>query len=255
MAGATPCSRCGQANTDGTEFCVRCGTRLPDPAATQVANQYGQGAPEYPWEPPAEWDPGHTPAAAPSPPPPTWASQPAGQWGPQPGQAPPSFPAGSPPAPPAGAGRSRKPLIVGGAVVVVIAVVIAVVLIVAGGKSGPKLNGVQNQSGTQALATARSAFQAANSVEIKGLVNDSGQSIQIDLTLAGDNSQGTLTINGDDVQLIKVGSLVYIKGDMDFLKQYAGNDPTVLNQLDGRWLKVPNASDFDGSPKMASPVS
>ncbi len=259
---AITCRTCGQANADGTEYCVRCGTPIPDPASTQVVGSGGPGAEEYPWEPPAEWDPGEVPAGAHTPPPPTWvatppppaqdqvgwntghdtgrgAAQPPPQWGTQP----PSYP---PASPPAQTGKSHKPWFIGGAAVIVIAAIVAVVLVVAGGKkSGPGLNGVQAQSGTDALATAREALRAAKSVEISGTVASNGQSIRLDLTLTGNDSQGTLTINNNDVQLIMVDSTVFIKGDADFLKQYAGNDQAVLNQLNGKWLKTTSTTDFN----------
>ena len=76
-------------------------------------------------------------------------------------------------------------------------------------------------------------------------MTDSGQSIRLDLTLAGNNSQGTLTIDNNDVQLIKIDQTVFIKGDTDFLKKYAGNNTAVLNQLNGKWLKVASTTDFD----------
>ncbi len=274
MAGTMTCLTCGQVNADGTEYCVRCGTQLPDPSSTQLVSQppHGQGTAEYPWEPPAEWDPGELPAGAPTPPPPTWVANrpdqvgwntgndtgaghptqpPPPQWGapgypatPPPTQPPPGQPPGQPPVKPKG---SRKPLILGATAVVVIAAIVAVVLVVTGGKkNGTALNGVQNQNATDALATSREALRAASSVQITGTVFDNGSAIRLDLTLAsGDNTQGTLTINNADVQLIKVGSNVFIKGDEDFLKKYAGNDTAVLNQLNGKWLKTATTTDFD----------
>ena len=246
MAGTTTCATCGQTNADGTEYCVRCGTRLPDPAGTQLVNQPGQGSPEYPWEPPAEWDPGQLPAGGAATPAPTWVANAPHD------QAPPGYPPAYPPvqpgAPQPKSGASRRPLILGATAVVVIAAIVAVILVVTGGKKhgGAALNGVQTQSGTDALATAREALRAASSAQITGTVTDSGQSIRLDLTLAsGDNTSGTLTIGNADVQLIKVGQSVFIKGDMDFLQKYAGNDPAVLSQLNGKWLKTATTTDFD----------
>jgi hypothetical protein len=260
---ASTCHTCGQANADGTEYCVRCGTRMPDPSSTQLVGTGGQGAEEYPWEPPAEWDPGDLPPGAAHTPAPTWVASPqdqvgwntghdtgagypagtAPQWGTPGGQ----VPQGYPPAPPARSGGSRKPLIISATAVVVIAAVVAVVLVATGGKkkSGTPLNGVQTQSATDALATSRQALRAASSVEIAGTVTDSGQSIRLDLTLAGNNSRGTLTIDNNDVQLIKTDQTVFIKGDTDFLKKYAGNNTAVLNKLNGKWLKVASTTDFD----------
>lgn len=248
MAGTMTCRTCGQANTDGTQYCVRCGT--PSPTAQQTVA-------EYPWEPPAEWDPGELPPGAPTQPP---SSQPPAQaqWGgpgypatPPPNQPPPNQPPPTQPPPtqppPTQPKGSRKPLILGATAVVVIAAIVAVVLVVTGGKkNGPALNGVQNQNATDALASSREAFRAASSAQITGTVFDNGSAIRLDLTLAaGDNTQGTLTIDNADVQLIKVGSDVYIKGDQDFLKKYAGNDTAVLNQLNGKWLKTATTTDFD----------
>jgi hypothetical protein len=259
MAGATTCRTCGQANADGTEYCVRCGTRMPDPAGTQLVGQVPAGTEEYPWEPPAEWDPGELPAGGQAPAP-TWvANTPADQVGwntghdtggyPPPPPAPPQQQWG-PPVPPGRPGGSRRPLIFGAAGVVLIAVIVVVVLVATGGKKkgggSAALNGVQTQSGTDALASAREALRAASSVQITGTVLDAGQPIRLDLTLAsGNDAQGTLTINNADVQLIKVDQTVFIKGDMDFLKKYAGNNTAVLNQLNGKWLKTATTSDFD----------
>ena len=225
----------------------------------------GQGPEEYPWEPPAEWDPGDLTPAGGQPPAPTWVAKPADQVGwntghdtgagypPPPGQQtpPPAWgaqvPPGYPPAsPPPRSGGSRKPLIIAVVAVVVIAAIVAGVLVaVGGGKKSTALNGVQNQSGTDALTSARAALRAASSAELSGTVLDAGQPIRLDLTLAGNNSQGTLTISNNDVQLIKVDQSVFIKGDMDFLKKYAGNNPAVLNQLNGKWLETPTTTDFD----------
>ncbi len=276
MAGTTTCSTCGQANADGTEYCVRCGTRMPDPSSTQLVNTAGQGAEEYPWEPPAEWDPGDLPAGGAATPAPTWVAnpqdqvgwntghdtgpgvpaggQPTPQWGAPGGQVPPGYPPTPPPGRPGG---SRKPLIIGATAVVVIAAIVAVVLVATGGKKKTgaasnggggtsALNGVQNESGTDALSSAREAFRAASSVQITGSLLNNGQPVRLDLTLAtGNDSEGTLTINNADVQLIKIDQTVFVKGDMDFLKKYAGNNTAVLSQLNGKWLKTNTTTDFD----------
>jgi hypothetical protein len=258
---ATTCRTCGQANADGTEYCVRCGTRMPDPSSTQLVGTGGPAAEEeYPWEPPAEWDPGDI-SAAHTPPPPTWVATPpppaqdqvgwntghdtgagypggaAPQWGTQP----PAYPPTPPPS-----GKSKKPWIIGATAVVVIGAIIAVVLVATGGKKkGPALNGIEKQSATDALATTRQALRDAKSAEISGNVSSSGTAVRFDVMLSGNNSKGTLTISGNDVQLIKVGQAVYIKGDQDFLKKYAGNNTAVLDKLNGKWLKTDSTSDFD----------
>ncbi len=263
---ATTCRTCGQANADGTEYCVRCGTRMPDPSSTQLVGTAGQGAEEYPWEPPAEWDPGDISSGAHTPPPATWVATPpppgqeqggwntgpgtggqgypatAPAWGQQ-GSQPPAYP---PPPPASPQGTSKKPWIIGATAVVVIGAIVAVVLVVTGGKkSGPALNGVEKQSATDALATTRQALRDAKTARISGTVSSGGQTIRFDVSLTGNDSKGTLTISNNDVQLIKIGQTVFIKGDQDFLKKYAGNNTAVLDKLNGKWLKTNSTSDFD----------
>jgi hypothetical protein len=284
MAGTTPCRTCGQANGSDSEFCVRCGEKLPDPATTQVVSAPGAEQ-EYPWEPPAAWDPGELPANPGQQQ--TWVGRNPDQvgwntgndtgaggagpaWGSQPGYTPtptpaapgqyqgyPSQPYGGqqPPTgpPPARSGGSKKPLLIGGGAVVLIAVIVAVILLASGGGKKDKtsaLNGVQTQTGTEALTSARIALRNAKTVRLTGNVTNGKEKITLDLELVGANSMGTLSVGDADVQLIKIGSTVYVKGDPDFLAQYAkgktaADKTAAVKALNGKWLKAAATSDFD----------
>ena len=114
-----------------------------------------------------------------------------------------------------------------------------------GGGSTVATNGVEKESGSDALTSARVALRDANSAHLTGTVQSDGQAIQLDLMLAGTDAEGTLTINNNDVQLIKTGGSVFIKGDPDFLKQYAGGNAAAVTALNGKWLKTVSTSDFD----------
>lgn len=277
MAGTTTCRTCGQANGSDSEFCVRCGEKLPDPHTTQVVSAPGAEQ-EYPWEPPAEWDPGELPPTAGQQP--TWvgrnpdqvgwntgndtgagASAAAG-WGQssQPGYAPTPAPTPAPyeqgypgqplsqPGQGKGQAKSKKPLLIGGGAVVVIAIVVVAILLATGGKkksSTTALNGAQSQTGTAALTSARVALRGAKTVRLTGTVVSDKQNITLNLQLVGDNSQGTLTVDNNDVQLIKLGQNVYIKGDPGFLKQYANGNTAAVAALNGKWLKTATTSNFD----------
>jgi hypothetical protein len=280
MTGTSPCRTCGQVNGPDSEFCVRCGEKLPDPTSTQVVDAPVAPAPlEYPWEPPAEWDPGELPAAdgqqrtwagrnpdqvgwntghdtgagaAAAP----WGAQPSqpGYAGPTTPQVTPGYPPyqgghpGQPAQPPFSGprGGSKKPLYIGGGAVVVVAIIVAAILLAGGGgKNENALNGVQSQTGTDALTSTRVALRNAKSVHLTGMVNSNGQAITLDLELVGGDSQGTLTIDNNDVQLIKLGETVYIKGDPDFLSKYANGNTAAVKVLNGKWLKTAGTSDFD----------
>jgi hypothetical protein len=254
MTGTTPCRTCGQVNGSDSEFCVRCGEKLPDPASTQVVPPpVGGAAPEeYPWEPPAEWDPGelHPTVGQQQ----TWVGRNPDQVGWNTGSDTGAGAAAAKPwesqQPPNAqrSGGSKKPLFIGGSAVVAIAIVVAVILLATGGnkKQGPNaLNGVQTQTGTDALTSSRVALRNAKSVHLTGTVNSGGQAITLDLELVGDNSQGTLTVDNNDVQLIKLGQTVYIKGDPGFLAKYANGNAAAVKTLNGKWLKTASTSDFD----------
>ncbi len=268
MAGTNSCRTCGQVNAAESEYCVRCGTRLPDASTTQLVGAPVPSEQEYPWEPPAEWDPGQLPPNAPDTPEPTWVGRGSDQVGWNTGH---DTGAGAPPPPPPQWGApatpppqskpagSKKPLFIGlGAIVIIAAIVVGVVLATGGkkkdnggggggggGGNNVALNGVEKQTGTQALTSARVALRGATSTHLTGTVTSDGSPVQLDLTLAGNNSEGTLTINNNDVQLIKVGNLVYIKGDPGFLQQFAGGNTAAVNALNGKWLQTPSTSDFD----------
>jgi outer membrane murein-binding lipoprotein Lpp len=257
MAGTAPCRTCGQVNGPDSEFCVRCGEKLPDPQSTQVVSNPGVTPPaEYPWEPPAEWDPGELPPA--TGPQQTWVGrnpdQAAWNTAPPVSATPPgAYQGGYPTAPPtpapAGSGGSKKPLLIGGGAVVVIAIIVAVILLAGGGSKKKStsiaLNGVQTQTGTEALTSARVALRNATTARLTGNITTGGQKIQLDLELVGDNATGTLTVNNNDVQLIKLNGVVYIKGDPDFLAQYDNGNAAAVKALNGKWLKTASTSDFD----------
>lgn len=272
MAGTNTCQTCGQVNGAESEYCVRCGTRMPDLSSTQLVGAPAATEPEYPWEPPAEWDPGVLPPSGPQQAPaPTWVGRGSDQVGWNTGHdtgagtpPPPAPQWGTPATPPPQQGKpsgSKKPLFIGlGAVVLIAAIVVGVVLATGGkkkndnanggggnggGGSTAATNGVEKQSSTQALTSARVALRGATSTHLTGTVTSDGSPVQLDLTLAGNNSQGTLTINNNDVQLIKVGDTVFIKGDPDFLKQFAGGNAAAVEALNGKWLQTPSTSDFD----------
>ncbi len=278
MAGSTTCRVCGQANDASSEFCVRCGDKLPDPSSTQLVSQPGNEA-EYPWEPPAEWDPGELPPTEGQQQ--TWVGRNPDQVGWNTGQ---DTGAGTPPPAPwqpqpqltqtgpvSSGPKSKKPLIFGIGGAVIVAAIIVVVVLVAGGGSKKKgttgptaspaaLNGEQTKSATAVLDDTRVALRNAQSVHLAGTVQSNGRGIRLDLDLAGNDTQGTLTVNSNDVQIIKIDNDVYIKGDPDFLAQYANGDTQAVQALNGKWLLTTANGDFaqfslDGFANVLKPDS
>ena len=260
---ATTCRTCGQANADGTEYCVRCGTRMPDPSSTQLVGTGAPAAGGVPLGAPrgmgsgrhlgtphaSASDLGRHPAAARAGPGrvehrPRHRGRLSGGHGAAMGQPAARVPPGHRRRLRA---RRRSRWIIGAT---------------RGrghrrhhrgraGRHGRQEARARRSTASRSRAPptpsprTRQALRDAKSAEISGNVRSSGTAVRFDVMLSGNNSKGTLTISGNDVQLIKIGQSVFIKGDQDFLKKYAGGNTAVLDKLNGKWLKTDSTSDFD----------
>jgi hypothetical protein len=101
--------------------------------------------------------------------------------------------------------------------------------------AAPSGNGEASKPAKQVLADSRHAAQAAKSVHLAGHVVSGGQSIGIDLTIAGAaGSKGKMTLGGLGVSLVRVGPKVYIRGTDAFWRHFGGGAAVAL--LHGRWL-------------------
>jgi hypothetical protein len=108
------------------------------------------------------------------------------------------------------------------------------------GNSNSPSNGEALLSGTQVLADAQVAAKTASSVHVSGSGFSGSQPIQVDLTLGSDGANGSLTLGGLEVEIIRAEGNTYIRGSDAFYKHYAGAAAAQL--LHDRWLKVPASS-------------
>jgi hypothetical protein len=114
-----------------------------------------------------------------------------------------------------------------------------------GGSSG---NGVANESAQQILNSALGALRSAHSVHVKGSGTQNGSPISIDLTLySSGDADGTITMNSQTFQLVKIGSTDYVMANESFW-QNSGNVPaaTAAN-LAGKWVTIPDSQANIGS--------
>ena len=102
-------------------------------------------------------------------------------------------------------------------------------------------NGEASKSAHQVLTDSLKAAEAASSFRMSGLINASGQSIGVDLTIAkGKGAQGSITLKGHKVELVVVDGYAYMKADGNFWKQFAGPAGTAIAALlKDNWLKFP----------------
>ncbi|HZB51832.1 MAG TPA: hypothetical protein VE547_22285 [Mycobacteriales bacterium] len=98
-------------------------------------------------------------------------------------------------------------------------------------------NGVAALGAEEILKKAEAALRDAGSVRIKGDGGSGTERFAIDLRYADDNSTGTLGINGQTIELRKLGQTVYLKGSREFWASSGGEG--VAQLLTGKWLKTP----------------
>lgn len=119
--------------------------------------------------------------------------------------------------------------------------VTAVLLAGCGGGGGgsattAKSNGEAGKSAAQVLADATKAVATASSLHVSGQGQSAGQPIAVDVSLVrGKGGTGTLKINGLEVQLVRIGDTVYVKGSDAFYQHFAGKAAAQL--LHDKWLK------------------
>jgi hypothetical protein len=114
----------------------------------------------------------------------------------------------------------------------------------------PTDNGIAALPVADILTKTTTALKGASSVHIKGQINTGSENIGVDLTvnLARDGV-GSLTINGQNLQVTKLGTQVYFKADAGFWEQ---NIPGAQGQaaatlLAGKYLSAPTTDPKFGS--------
>jgi hypothetical protein len=87
------------------------------------------------------------------------------------------------------------------------------------------------------LADAKSAASSASSVHVSGSIVSGGTPITLDLTTArGKGAKGSMSTNGLQFDLVRIGDTAYIRGSDAFYKHFAG--AAVAQLLHGKWLKA-----------------
>jgi hypothetical protein len=99
-------------------------------------------------------------------------------------------------------------------------------------------NGVAKLTANQILDKATAAFRRAGSVHIKGSGFADGEQFSMDLRLKGSaGGYGTLTSNGQTLEVIRIGKTAYLKADKGFWENQV--NAQVAKLLDGKYVKGP----------------
>lgn len=98
-------------------------------------------------------------------------------------------------------------------------------------------NGVEKLEVKDAVEKAITASASAESVHAEGKMGGDGLQMQIDMRIKGDEGgAGFFINNGQRVDLIRLKTTVYFKGDKAFWTEMAGD--TVAEAFAGKWVKT-----------------
>ena len=105
-------------------------------------------------------------------------------------------------------------------------------------------NGEAAKSAQQVLTDAVTAAKAASSFRMSGQIATGGQQIGIDMTIAkGKGATGSMTLKGQKVDLVIVGTNGYMKAGTAFWTQFGGSAGGAIAQLVAdKWMKFPTSN-------------
>ena len=104
--------------------------------------------------------------------------------------------------------------------------------------STPAANGVADKPPAEILRAADDAFRTAGSVRVKGNGTTGGSTFALDMRIkGGGGGKGTVTVEHNQVELLRIGKDAYLKADADFWTQQTG-DPAAAELLKGKYLKA-----------------
>ncbi len=108
-------------------------------------------------------------------------------------------------------------------------------------------NGVGALTATEILKKAADAAAKADSVTLKGEITQGGETVGLNLAVARNAADGTITIKGVDVQLRLVGDTLFLKGSKEMWAALGSQGDAVSALVADKWFSVPLDSTKDAS--------
>ncbi len=96
-------------------------------------------------------------------------------------------------------------------------------------------NGEASKSPDQVLADAKNALFNARAVHVTGTMSQQGQAEQLDMHFQGQDAQGSVSVAGTAVQVVRSAGKVYLKAPAAFWAKTAG---PAAGKLADKWLVV-----------------
>lgn len=132
--------------------------------------------------------------------------------------------------------------------VAAVAAAAALVLAGCGGSDEPaaKKADLSDLSASKLLVKAKAAVKSEPSISIKGEGVDEGSTIGLDVRYVDKDASGTITLNGDELQFLRVDDETYFKAGDSFWKSMGGDQAdTIIAVINGRWIRTNGEKDFE----------
>jgi hypothetical protein len=128
----------------------------------------------------------------------------------------------------------------------IVAVAALVTLVLTGCGGGTSTNGLEDKSPAQIQEEAAAAITGAKGVHVTGTSITDGTPAQVDLRIQNGSSSGTITLEGADFEITRVGEVIYVKADEAALESL-GIPPEMHRLGADRWLKLaPQEASVEG---------
>ena len=119
----------------------------------------------------------------------------------------------------------------------IVAVAALVTLLLAGCGGGTSTNGLEDKSPAHIQEEAAAAIKGAKGVHVTGTGIADSTPAQVDLRIQNGSSSGTVTLEGADFEITRVGEVIYVKADEAALESL-GVPPEMHGPGAHRWLKL-----------------
>lgn len=105
----------------------------------------------------------------------------------------------------------------------------------AGGCGGS--SGESSKSARQIADDASRAASSATSLHVAGTASAQGQQVPVDVRIARSGATGTGSFGGANVQIVRVGDNIYVRGAQRVLGSFLG--PAAAKKIDDHWVQIP----------------
>jgi hypothetical protein len=107
-----------------------------------------------------------------------------------------------------------------------------------GHKKAAPTNDEASKPAAQVFADAKAAATSASSAHVSGNIESGGTAITLDLDMVrGKGAKGSVTLDGRQADIVRIGDVAYVHGSDAFWQHYAG--PLFAQLLHDKWVKAP----------------